>query len=45
MPKNFKVHKCYTKLVNSGKSKASAAKICQASTGQVLKTGKKIKGK
>lgn len=39
MPKGTKVHRCYDKLKKK-KDKASAAKICQASTGQSLKTGK-----
>lgn len=43
MPKGTKVHRCYSKLTSKGKSKASAAKICQKSTGQSLKTGKKAK--
>lgn len=44
MPKGTKVEKCYTKL--KGKhGKASAAKICQASTGQALSTGKPPKHK
>jgi len=43
MPKNSKVGKCYDKLVSKGKSKGSAAAICQSSTGQSLKTGRKPK--
>jgi hypothetical protein len=39
MPKGTKVHRCYEKLKKK-KGKASAARICQASTGQSLKTGK-----
>lgn len=42
MPKGTKVEKCYTKL-KSKYGKASAAKICQASTGLSLKTGQKPK--
>jgi len=45
MPKGTKVHKVYTELRGKGKSKASAAKIAQAATGQALKTGKRPKGK
>ena len=44
MPKGTKVHKCYESVKKSGKSAGSAARICQASTGQSLKTGKKPKG-
>lgn len=44
MPKSSRVHRCYDKLKGS-KGKASAAKICQSSTGQALKTGRKPKGK
>lgn len=40
MPKNSRVGRCYDKLVGSGKSKGSAAAICQSSTGQALATGK-----
>lgn len=39
MPKGTKVHRCYEKLKGK-KGKASAAKICQKSTGQALATGK-----
>ena len=42
MPKGTKVERCYTKL-KAKKGKASAAKICQAATGQSLKTGRKPK--
>ena len=45
MPKNSKVGRCYDKLVASGKSKGSAAAICQSSTGQALATGKAPKHK
>ena len=41
MPKGTKVERCYTKLVKKGKSKASAAKICQKATGLSLKTGRR----
>jgi hypothetical protein len=44
MPKGTKVEKCYTKLKGQ-KGKASAAAICQSSTGQALKTGRAPKGK
>ena len=40
MPKGTKVEKCYTKLLKKGASKGKAARICQASTGLSLKTGK-----
>lgn len=43
MPKGTKVERCYQKVKASGKSKGSAAAICQKSTGQSLKTGKKPK--
>ena len=42
MPKGTRVHRCYDKLVKSGKSKGSAAAICQKSTKQSLKTGKRL---
>jgi len=45
MPKGTKVERCYTKLRRRGMSKASAARICQASTGLSLKTGKPPKSK
>lgn len=44
MPKNSKVGRCYDKLKKT-KGKSSAAAICQSSTGQSLKTGKKTKKK
>lgn len=44
MPKGTKVDRCYTKLKGK-KGKASAARICQSSTGQSLKTGKKTRKK
>ena len=43
MPKNTKVGRCVTKLKGKGKSKQSAIRICQASTKQSYKTGKKPK--
>lgn len=45
MPTGTKVEKLYQKLKSKGKSKASAARIAQAVTGQSLKTGKKPKAK
>lgn len=41
MPKGTRVERCYSKLKGS-KGKGSAAAICQKSTGQSLKTGKKL---
>lgn len=44
MPKNSRVGRCYDKLKGQyGKGKAAA--ICQSSTGQSLKTGRKPKKK
>lgn len=40
MPKGTKVERCFQKVRKSGKSAASAAKICQKSTGQSLRTGR-----
>jgi hypothetical protein len=45
MPKGTRVERCYTKLRGQGKSKGSAAAICQSSTGLSLKTGKPPKNK
>lgn len=45
MPKNSKVGRCVTKLTKKGKSKGSAIAICQKSTKQSYKTGKKTKKK
>ena len=45
MPRGSKVHRCFTKLRRGGASKAKAAKVCQKSTGQSLKTGRKPKRK
>lgn len=43
MPKGTKVHKCVHDLMKKkGYSKAKAIRICQESTGQSYKTGKKI---
>ena len=43
MPKGTKVYRCVQKVQAQGKSKASAIRICQESTGQSYKTGKKSK--
>ncbi len=43
MPKDTKVGRCVTKVQSQGKSKASAIRICQKSTGQSYATGKKSK--
>jgi len=43
MPKNSKVARCVKKVKRQGKSKVSAIKICQKSTGQSYKTGRKAK--
>lgn len=40
MPKGTKVERCYEKVRAKGASKGKAARICQASTGLSLKTGK-----
>lgn len=45
MPKGTKVDKVYQALLKQGKSKASAARIAQATTGKSLQTGRKPKGK
>jgi len=45
MPKGTKVHKCVQKVMKTGKSKPSAIRICQASTGQSYQTGRKSKKK
>lgn len=45
MPKNSKVSKCVKKVMKTGKSKVSAIKICQATTKQSYKTGKKVRKK
>lgn len=42
VPKGTKVERCYTKLKGK-KGKSSAAAICQSSTRQSLKTGKKLR--
>ena len=43
MPKGSKVGRCVSKVRKSGKSKRAAIRICQASTGQSYKTGKRKK--
>lgn len=45
MPKGTKVHRCVQKVMRSGKSKPSAIKICQKSTGQSYMTGKPVRKK
>lgn len=45
MPKNSKVGRCYDKLTAKGEGKGKAARVCQASTGQALVTGKPPMGK
>ena len=44
-PINSKVGRCYDKLKSKGMAKGKAAAICQSSTGQSLKTGRKAKKK
>jgi hypothetical protein len=41
MPHGSKVDRCYQKL-KGDKGESSAAAICQSSTGQSLRTGRKI---
>ena len=43
MPKGTKVSDCVQRLKSQGKSEGQAIAICQASTGQSYKTGKKTK--
>jgi hypothetical protein len=45
MPKNSKVGRCVAKVKKSGKKKANAIRICQASTGQSYATGKPSKSR
>ena len=45
MPVGTKVHKCYKSMLKKGASKGKAARVCQASTGQSLKTGRAPKRK
>jgi len=42
MPKGTKVSRCVEKVMAGGKDKGSAIAICQDSTGQSYKTGKKL---
>lgn len=41
MPAKSKVSRCVRKVERTGKSKVSAIRICQTSTGQAYKTGRK----
>jgi hypothetical protein len=43
VPKNSKVGKCYDKLTAKGMPKGKAARVCQKSTGESLRSGKKTK--
>jgi len=43
MPGNTKVGRCVGKLTKGGKSKPSAIRICQSSTGMSYSTGKPSK--
>ena len=43
MPEGTKVHRCVQKVMKTGKAKPNAIRICQASTGQSYKTGRKPK--
>lgn len=43
MPAKSKVGRCVRKVQKRGKSKGSAIAICQKSTGQSYKTGRKKK--
>lgn len=45
MPHGTKVDRCYQKVKKEGHSEGSAARICQAATGEALATGKPPKGK
>jgi hypothetical protein len=45
MPHGSKVESCYQKVKKQGHSEGSAARICQAATGEALQTGKPPKGK
>lgn len=45
MPKGTKVHHCYDKNRAKGMPTDKAIKVCQAATGQSLKTGKKSRRK
>ena len=43
MPKGTRVHKMYAAMRRSGMPAAKAARVAQAKTHQVLKTGKPIR--
>ena len=43
MPKGTKVHRCVSKVKASGKSTGTAIRICQSSTKQSYKTGRKTR--
>lgn len=44
MPKGTKVHRCVQKVKNrKGGKKVNAYAVCQKSTGQSYKTGKRLK--
>lgn len=45
MPKGTKVSNCVERLMAKGYSKEAAIRICQKSTGQSYKTGRKAKKK
>jgi len=45
MPESSKVHRCVEKLKAKGDPKYNPYAVCQASTGQSYKTGKKLKKK
>ena len=45
MPAGTRVHRCVQKVMKTGKSKPSAIRICQTSTNQSYKTGRKPKKK
>ena len=45
MPKGTRVHRCVQKVMKQGRSKPSAIRICQKSTKQSYKTGRKPKKK
>lgn len=44
MPKGTKVHRCFVDL-RAEMGEGKAARVCQASTGQSLRTGKKKRKK
>ena len=45
MPKGTKVERCYQQVKGQTGDKGKAARICQASTGQSLATGRKTRKK